>query len=293
MSFRYKGGIISATPPTISTSSATGIWTMQQQMQAQAAGDWPTSGVFNTDSYAANLYLALSFTTYQSATTGGGYVDLSPQIRTAQGLSPGTAKVATQTGTSTINSGVASPLPNYTDTLVFPTQQTSNSHLFYYSYQLGVNQALTVEFWAYMPSGWPGSTWLATNNFGGGYYPAWNLYRDQATTYAKFFTNTGGSQYIGNGPVSLGAWHHIAYVFDGTGASYQQYVDGVRGYSGTYGTNTGQSIFTIGATNWDGINNITGLRFQDFRIYTGIQKYSGASFPLSTTNPNYGGAILK
>lgn len=41
MSMRYKGGVISATPPTISTSSATGIWTRQQQMQAQGAGTWP------------------------------------------------------------------------------------------------------------------------------------------------------------------------------------------------------------------------------------------------------------
>lgn len=293
MSLRYKGGIISATPPTTSTSSAKGVWTMQQQMQAQAAGQWPTTGAFNTDSYAANLWLALSFTTYQSGITGGGYVDLSPQIRTAQGLTPGSAKTATQTGSSTINSTVASPLPNYTNSLVFPTQQTSNSDLFYYSLQLGVNQVLTVEFWAYMPTGWPGSTWLATNNFGGGYYPAWNLYRDQSTGKAKFFTNTGGSMYIGDGVVSLGAWHHIAYVFNGTGSSYQQYVDGVRGYSGSYGTNAGQSIFTIGATNWDGIGNNTGLRFQDFRIYTGIQKYSGASFALSTTNPDLGGAILK
>lgn len=41
MSMRYKGGVISATPPTTSTSSATGIWTLEQQMQAQAASAWP------------------------------------------------------------------------------------------------------------------------------------------------------------------------------------------------------------------------------------------------------------
>lgn len=41
MSRRYKGGVISATAPTTSTSSATGVWTLPQQMQAQAAGNWP------------------------------------------------------------------------------------------------------------------------------------------------------------------------------------------------------------------------------------------------------------
>jgi len=40
---RYKGGVISATPPTTSTSAATGVWTLVQQMQAQAAGAWPVA----------------------------------------------------------------------------------------------------------------------------------------------------------------------------------------------------------------------------------------------------------
>jgi hypothetical protein len=38
---RYKGGVISATPPTTSTSAATGVWTLVQQLQAQEAGAWP------------------------------------------------------------------------------------------------------------------------------------------------------------------------------------------------------------------------------------------------------------
>jgi len=42
MSMRYKGGVISATPPTTSTTSAVGVWTLAQQLQAQGAGNWPT-----------------------------------------------------------------------------------------------------------------------------------------------------------------------------------------------------------------------------------------------------------
>lgn len=41
MSMRYKGGVLSATPPTTSSTSAVGIWTLEQQMQAQGAGNWP------------------------------------------------------------------------------------------------------------------------------------------------------------------------------------------------------------------------------------------------------------
>jgi hypothetical protein len=41
MSLRYRGGIVSATSPTISTSSASGFWNTTQQMQARGAGTWP------------------------------------------------------------------------------------------------------------------------------------------------------------------------------------------------------------------------------------------------------------
>lgn len=46
MSMRFKGGIISATPPTTTggeSGTASGAWTLQQQMQAQASSLWPLS----------------------------------------------------------------------------------------------------------------------------------------------------------------------------------------------------------------------------------------------------------
>jgi len=43
---RYKGSVISATPPTISTSSAIGVWTLVQQLQAQGAGTWPAQNTY-------------------------------------------------------------------------------------------------------------------------------------------------------------------------------------------------------------------------------------------------------
>ena len=41
MSLRYKGGRISATAATTSASSAVGLWTLKQQMQAIAGSGWP------------------------------------------------------------------------------------------------------------------------------------------------------------------------------------------------------------------------------------------------------------
>ena len=62
MSMRYIGGVISATPPTTSTSFALGIWTLEQQMQAQGAGTWPTfpsvwAGKFSNISNVTQVYL--------------------------------------------------------------------------------------------------------------------------------------------------------------------------------------------------------------------------------------------
>jgi hypothetical protein len=41
MSMRYKGGIISATAATTTSSAASGVWTRQQQLQAIAGSGWP------------------------------------------------------------------------------------------------------------------------------------------------------------------------------------------------------------------------------------------------------------
>jgi len=61
MSNRYKGGVISATPPTlVAGAGASGAWTLEQQMQATAAGLWPVNGpfyieeVFSTWLYTGN-----------------------------------------------------------------------------------------------------------------------------------------------------------------------------------------------------------------------------------------------
>jgi len=64
MSLRYKGGRISATPPTTTggeSGVASGAWTLEQQLQAQGAGNWPLppqpkyiEDVFSTWLYTGN-----------------------------------------------------------------------------------------------------------------------------------------------------------------------------------------------------------------------------------------------
>lgn len=75
MSFRYKGGILSATAPTTSASPTgdKGVWTLESQLQAQAAGTWPPlnykisrSLLFNSSDAS---YLTRTPATAGSATT--------------------------------------------------------------------------------------------------------------------------------------------------------------------------------------------------------------------------------
>jgi hypothetical protein len=64
---RYKGGVISATAPTTSTSAASGVWTLPQQLQALAAGNWPPLPI--------GAALGGGFFAGQISTAGNGVAD--------------------------------------------------------------------------------------------------------------------------------------------------------------------------------------------------------------------------
>ena len=80
MSQRYKGAVISATPPTVSATSpnaygtAKGVWTLQQQMQYEGAGTWPNpfTPVYIEDVFSTWIYTGNGST--QTITNG---IDLS------------------------------------------------------------------------------------------------------------------------------------------------------------------------------------------------------------------------
>jgi hypothetical protein len=92
MSNRYKGAIISATPPTTSggeSGVASGAWTLEQQMQLTAAGLWPIQPLpkFIEDVFSTYLYTGtganLTITNNIDLSTNGGLVWI--KIRSASG----------------------------------------------------------------------------------------------------------------------------------------------------------------------------------------------------------------
>jgi hypothetical protein len=66
---RYKGGVISATAPTTSISAATGVWTLQQQLQAIAAGKWTGIPLVIGQAYEGGYYAG------KISTAGNGIAD--------------------------------------------------------------------------------------------------------------------------------------------------------------------------------------------------------------------------
>jgi hypothetical protein len=76
MSNRYKGGVISATPPTlVAGAGASGTWTLEQQMQATAAGLWPVNGPF----YIEDVFSTYLVTGDGTAPAVNNGIDLSGQ----------------------------------------------------------------------------------------------------------------------------------------------------------------------------------------------------------------------
>jgi len=72
MSTKYSGGFITKNPVAPTSTAASGIWTLDQQQQAQKAGTWPSPPIFIEDLFSTYLYTGNGST--QTITNG---IDLS------------------------------------------------------------------------------------------------------------------------------------------------------------------------------------------------------------------------
>jgi len=124
MSTRYKGGVISATAPTTSTSTAKGIWTATQQMQSVGASVWPrspgaptigtaTAGASSaTVTYTAPSDLGAGSITYTATSTPGSFTGTGSSPITVSGLTNGTAYTFTVAGATPGGTGPSSAASN-------------------------------------------------------------------------------------------------------------------------------------------------------------------------------------
>ena len=185
MSNRYKGGIISATPPTTSTAAASGAWTLEQQMQAQAAGTWPSPPIFIEDLFSTYLYTGNSPST-QSIANG---IDL-----------------ATYGGLVWCKSRVSGDGSTYNNILMDTARGTGSGNILYSNSILAAQTAPNAGISSYNSNGFSlrYDDGYGTNYPSGGTFASWT-FREQP----KFFDIV---TYTGNGTAGRNISHSLGSV---------------------------------------------------------------------------------
>jgi len=128
MSMRYKGGVISATAPTTTTSTASGVWSSENVFQAIGAVTWPRSPAAPTIGTATDLTTggsvsvpftapsdtgSTAITSYSSLSTPGSFSSSnSVSPITATGLTNGTAYTFQVRATNSAGTGPYSGASN-------------------------------------------------------------------------------------------------------------------------------------------------------------------------------------
>jgi hypothetical protein len=103
MGLRYPGGLISATPPTVSQSSAKGVWTLEEALQYIKAGTWPPSAA-GADPYFENVTMLLPGNGTNGAQNNTFLDDGNPAVFTAS--ISGTTMTVSAVTSGTIKVGV-------------------------------------------------------------------------------------------------------------------------------------------------------------------------------------------
>lgn len=212
MSMRYKGGVISATAPTTTggtTGVASGIWTLESQMQAQGSSVWPVPlpAATNPPFYDVTMLLTGNGTNGAQNNT---FLDSSSNTYTI-------------TRNGNVTQGSFSPYgsnwSNYFNGTDSSFQMSSDA-----VFQYGTGD-FTIEFWL---------LWGATGNhcvFSTADLNTANslqLYTDSdtSTQYKITAQFSGSPEYQAQtGYTTKNVWHHFALVR--TSGTSQWYVDGV------------------------------------------------------------------
>jgi len=257
MSTRFLGGIISATPPTVSTSSAPGVWSLEQALQYIKAGTWPLPS-FVSDPYFKYVTMLL----HGDGTNGAQnntFLDSSTNNFTI-----------TRNGNTTQGSfsPYGSNWSNYFDGSSYLTVPANAA--------FNLTGNFTLEFWV--------NPWSNTGS--GGY----SLYFGAASGSGDYFGIKNGTNYIaqfgGSGEMSwsgvptIGAWTHLALVR--SGSTVTLYVNGVSA-----GTNTKSSTWIGSGSNvqigaFSGAQFFTQAYISNLRLVNGTALYVGTFTPPTT-----------
>jgi hypothetical protein len=255
MSLRYKGGLLSATAPTTSSSSAGGTWTLKQQLQALSGSGWPA---YNPDPYWANVTLLVHGNTSGADSSNKG----NTLTATASNATIDTS-VYKFGGGSFKNTGNSGSAPAY---YWYNTAPAANS------FNFGTG-AFTIEFFCIVtsaPRASDGGIVCSTDRSAnvGFWIGVRGVQIGNGNTATTLFYDAAGWSSV----LTNGSWHYVVVQRDGSG-NWRVYLDGSLFQSGsgvTDNVNTNQILVGLSYTNGEYAMN--GY-VDELRVTYGVARY--------------------
>ena len=280
MSLNYPGGFITKSPTAPTSTSAPGIWTMDQALQYIKAGTWPTPP------YGEPYFNYVSLLTGTGGTNGAQnntFLDSSSNNFTI------TRNGNTTQGTFTPFSQAAGYWSNYFDGTTDQVQYGAASN---WKFLSDGTSDWTIEFWANV-SGTNTQVFLDTSNVNGnnaGISILFNESGQVGKVSVMVFPTSGGSNYdlISSSNLPTNQWVHIASTYSATTKLRKIYFNGVL--SGTldttgftYSSANPNRALSIGwsVASYSPVGYMSNVRVTNAIIYT--SNFTPSTTPLSTT----------
>lgn len=230
-----NGGLITKTINTPTTSSASGVWSLQEQYEAETNNAWPKFHIISS-----NILLYSPFDDTNNNTTARAYVKgtgLVSNAWSAQGNAVISTGQTNMSGTST--SGYV-PAGQVADG--WKLDSTISTGL-----EVGSASPLSLEFWFYNSNASSGS-YARLLSWGGFHVSGTGIEFEAdgltSTSYI-FFEFTGSStsrRNLGVKTLTANAWNHIYWAFQPSGDSYLGINGVVTSTSGAYINNFAPTV---------------------------------------------------
>ncbi len=257
----YPGRFIRATAPTVTSNSASGVWTVEEALQYKQAGTWPTP-VYADPNFKQTVLLLHGDGT--NGAQNNTFLDSSTNNFTI------TRNGNTTQGTFSPFSVGAGEFSNYFDGTGDYLTAPDNA-----AWDFGTGD-FTIETWIYPTTS--GTVRVIGSAFSNSGNDGWSFELTSGNTLT--FYAEGAYKVTSTGTVTANAWNHVAVSRSGT--SLRLFINGVLDGSATDSTNISGSTatITISATP-SGTALFTGYQ-SNFRVVTGTAVYTSAFTPSTT-----------
>jgi len=211
-----NSGLITKTINTPTTISASGVWSLQEQYEAETNNTWPK--FVDTSGISTDVLLYSPFNDANNNTTARAYVKGTGIVSNAW-TAQGNAVVSTgQTNMSGTSTSAYNPAGQATDG--WALDSTISTGL-----EVGTASPLSIEFWFYSSNAVSGS-YGRLISWGGYHVSGTGIEFETSSTNAtsinfREYTGGGGSRrLLGTVNINANAWNHIYWAFQPSGDSY-------------------------------------------------------------------------